>query len=80
MPIASINIEDYLLALIYYQGYQFWTRADSQGYFSINNVSPATYNLYAWVPGFIGDYRSESTITITAGHTTIQNLAGQQIS
>ncbi|XP_027150046.1 probable rhamnogalacturonate lyase B isoform X1 [Coffea eugenioides] len=49
------------------QGYQFWTRADSQGYFSINNVSPATYNLYAWVPGFIGDYRSESTITITAG-------------
>nr|XP_027094505.1 probable rhamnogalacturonate lyase B isoform X2 [Coffea arabica] len=49
------------------KGYQFWTRADSQGYFSINNVSPATYNLYAWVPGFIGDYRSESTITITAG-------------
>lgn len=49
------------------KGYQFWTRADRQGCFSINNVSPATYNLYAWVPGFIGDYRSESTITITAG-------------
>lgn len=26
-----------------------------------------TYNVYAWVPGFIGDYKSVSTITIIAG-------------
>lgn len=49
------------------QGYQFWTRADSKGYFVINNIVPGDYNLYAWVPGFIGDYRLNTTITITPG-------------
>ncbi|KAL2529677.1 Rhamnogalacturonate lyase family protein [Forsythia ovata] len=47
--------------------YQFWTRADEVGYFSINNVCTGNYNLYAWVPGFIGDYRNEVDITITPG-------------
>ncbi|KAL8494755.1 hypothetical protein ACS0TY_025558 [Phlomoides rotata] len=47
--------------------YQFWTRADEMGYFSINNVRTGNYNLYAWVPGFIGDYRNEAAITITPG-------------
>ncbi|XP_073294232.1 uncharacterized protein [Primulina huaijiensis] len=48
--------------------YQFWTRADENGYFSINNIRTGDYNLYAWVPGFIGDYRNGSSITITPGH------------
>ncbi|KAL3504971.1 hypothetical protein ACH5RR_034812 [Cinchona calisaya] len=52
------------------KGYQFWTKADSQGCFSIDNICRGTYNLFAWVPGFIGDYRSESTISITAGCKT----------
>lgn len=47
--------------------YQFWTRADDRGYFSINNIRTGTYNLYAWVPGFIGDYRYETVINITSG-------------
>ncbi|KAF3447275.1 hypothetical protein FNV43_RR12455 [Rhamnella rubrinervis] len=47
--------------------YQFWTRADENGYFSINNVRTGDYNLYAWVPGFIGDYRYDVVITITSG-------------
>ncbi|KAL0440052.1 UNVERIFIED_CONTAM: hypothetical protein Slati_2488200 [Sesamum latifolium] len=47
--------------------YQFWTQADEKGYFSINYIRPGNYNLYAWVPGFIGDYRNDSAITITAG-------------
>ncbi|XP_011098532.1 uncharacterized protein LOC105177174 [Sesamum indicum] len=47
--------------------YQFWTQADEMGYFSINNIRPGNYNLYAWVPGFIGDYRNDSAITITPG-------------
>nr|XP_028950266.1 probable rhamnogalacturonate lyase B isoform X2 [Malus domestica] len=47
--------------------YQFWTRADDHGYFSINNVRTGTYNLYAWVPGFIGDYRYDAVINITSG-------------
>lgn len=28
---------------------------------------PGDYNLYAWVPGFIGDYRYNVTITIPKG-------------
>ncbi|OIT21177.1 hypothetical protein A4A49_61911 [Nicotiana attenuata] len=49
--------------------YQFWAKADSIGYFSINNIRPGDYNLYAWVPGFIGDYLYETHISITPGCT-----------
>ncbi|GMP45675.1 hypothetical protein CsSME_00014123 [Camellia sinensis var. sinensis] len=47
--------------------YQFWTRADENGYFSINDVRTGDYNLYAFVPGFIGDYRNDVVVTITTG-------------
>ncbi|GFP84101.1 rhamnogalacturonate lyase [Phtheirospermum japonicum] len=47
--------------------YQFWSRADEMGYFSINYVRTGNYNLYAFVPGFIGDYRNEVVITVTPG-------------
>lgn len=50
-----------------YQDYQFWTRADEMGCFSINNIRPGDYNLYAWVPGFLGDYKSDVLVTITPG-------------
>ncbi|XP_042451252.1 probable rhamnogalacturonate lyase B isoform X2 [Zingiber officinale] len=49
------------------KGYQFWTMADDEGNFSIHNVRTGDYNLYAWVPGFIGDYKLEITLTITSG-------------
>uniref|UniRef100_A0A1D1YZG3 rhamnogalacturonan endolyase n=2 Tax=Anthurium amnicola TaxID=1678845 RepID=A0A1D1YZG3_9ARAE len=49
------------------KGYQFWTKAETNGIFRINNVRPGVYNLYAWVPGFIGDYKYYENITITAG-------------
>ncbi|GAB2227505.1 hypothetical protein Droror1_Dr00009327 [Drosera rotundifolia] len=49
------------------KGYQFWTRADENGYFSIKWIREGQYNLYAWVPGFIGDYRYDNEITITPG-------------
>ncbi|BBN04267.1 rhamnogalacturonan endolyase [Marchantia polymorpha subsp. ruderalis] len=50
------------------KGYQFWSRADSNGNFSIKNVLPGVYDLYGWVPGVFGDYKREGeTITITAG-------------
>ncbi|WMV27172.1 hypothetical protein MTR67_020557 [Solanum verrucosum] len=48
------------------KGYQFWTNSDDDGYFSIQNVRTGDYNLYAWVPGFIGDYKYEKSIAITA--------------
>ncbi|KAK6938056.1 Rhamnogalacturonan lyase, domain II [Dillenia turbinata] len=49
------------------KGYQFWSIADEDGYFSINNVRAGDYNLYAWVPGFIGDYKYEVAISVTSG-------------
>ncbi|XP_021731282.1 uncharacterized protein LOC110698188 [Chenopodium quinoa] len=49
------------------KGYQFWTQTDRDGKFVIKNVHPGTYNLYAWVPGFIGDYKSTSTVTVAPG-------------
>ncbi|KAL8109227.1 hypothetical protein AgCh_025356 [Apium graveolens] len=49
------------------KGYQFWTQADARGNFLIKNVLPGTYSLYAWVPGFIGDYKYEYNITIKPG-------------
>ncbi|KAK3231100.1 hypothetical protein Dsin_002981 [Dipteronia sinensis] len=52
------------------KGYQFWTVTDANGYFWINNVRMGKYNLYAFVPGFIGDYRHNVAITITAGSVT----------
>ncbi|XP_010254609.1 PREDICTED: probable rhamnogalacturonate lyase B [Nelumbo nucifera] len=51
------------------KGYQFWTRADENGFFSISNIRAGDYNLYAWVPGFIGDYKYEVVLTITGGCT-----------
>ncbi|XVF36558.1 hypothetical protein REPUB_Repub19eG0067900 [Reevesia pubescens] len=50
------------------KGYQFWTRTDEDGYFCINDIRTGDYNLYAWVPGFIGDYRYDVIITPNAGY------------
>ncbi|XP_057807279.1 probable rhamnogalacturonate lyase B isoform X2 [Salvia miltiorrhiza] len=50
------------------KGYQFWIKTDERGYFSIRGVREGTYNLYAWVPGVIGDYKHQADITIRAGN------------
>ncbi|GLU20223.1 hypothetical protein SLE2022_364330 [Rubroshorea leprosula] len=49
------------------KGYQFWTEADRQGGFVINNVRPGNYNLFAWVPGVVGEYKLDVNVTITPG-------------
>ncbi|XP_022136796.1 probable rhamnogalacturonate lyase B isoform X2 [Momordica charantia] len=49
------------------KGYQFWTRTDNHGNFFIQNIRAGVYNLYAFVPGFIGDYKYEANITIEPG-------------
>ncbi|KAK1301046.1 hypothetical protein QJS10_CPB13g00281 [Acorus calamus] len=49
------------------KSYQFWSRANADGSFSIANVRSGDYNLYAWVPDFIGDYKYDATITIIPG-------------
>lgn len=55
------------------QGYQFWAVADEAGYFSIGNVRPGEYNLYAWVPGFIGDYHNGTIVSVTSGKVVLSN-------
>ncbi|RWW20019.1 hypothetical protein GW17_00015893 [Ensete ventricosum] len=55
-------------------GYQFWVRADAKGMFFIKNVRTGVYNLYAWVPGFIGDYKSSVNITVTSDLYPDQDL------
>ncbi|XP_018629377.3 uncharacterized protein [Nicotiana tomentosiformis] len=49
------------------KGYQFWTQANETGYFKITGIIPGTYNLYSWVPGVIGDYKYNQTLSITQG-------------
>ncbi|CAI9266407.1 unnamed protein product [Lactuca saligna] len=49
------------------KGYQFWSKTNEEGHFLIENILAGTYNIYAWVHGFIGDYRHDTTITITSG-------------
>ncbi|XP_052195181.1 probable rhamnogalacturonate lyase B [Diospyros lotus] len=47
--------------------YQFWTQADAEGHFVIKDVREGTYNLYAWVPGILGDYRYGVLVNATPG-------------
>lgn len=61
---------DLTFVICSYQGYQFWTIADENGLFVINNIRTGDYNLYASVPGFIGDYKSEIALSITTGSSS----------
>ncbi|XP_035538697.1 probable rhamnogalacturonate lyase B [Juglans regia] len=47
--------------------YQFWTNADEDGFFFISDIRIGDYNLYAWIPGYIGDYKYDVVVSITAG-------------
>ncbi|KAI4979140.1 hypothetical protein ZWY2020_015893 [Hordeum vulgare] len=50
------------------QGYQFWMRASATGgTFAIGNVRAWEYNLYAWVPGVLGDYMRMAPVTVLPG-------------
>ncbi|KAK4417079.1 hypothetical protein Salat_2533400, partial [Sesamum alatum] len=49
------------------KGYQFWTQTQCNGSFLIENVIPGTYNLFAWVPRTLGEYKHASDITIYPG-------------
>lgn len=51
------------------KGYQFWTKTDESGFFSIRGVRAGIYNLYAWVPGVIGDHKHQPNIIIRPGRS-----------
>ncbi len=54
------------------KGYQFWTKTDSSGNFTIPNViaSDTAYNLYAFGTGSIGKMVKELYVNVDAGKTT----------
>lgn len=53
-------------------------QTNSDGDFSIANIRTGAYNLYAWVPNFIGDYKYQDAIVVVQGniyvHVNIFNI------
>ena len=54
------------------KGYQYWSRVDAAGDFTIRGVRPGTYTLYAFNNGAVGEY-SKTDVVITAGGITNLN-------
>ncbi|KAI3899344.1 hypothetical protein MKW92_003790 [Papaver armeniacum] len=49
------------------KGYQFWTKANKDGSFFRSPMFKWEYNLFAWVPGSIGDFKHNISIRISPG-------------
>jgi rhamnogalacturonan endolyase len=47
---------------------QFWVRTGTGGSFTIPNVLPGTYNLWAFGPGVVGTFE-QTNVTVTAGQS-----------
>ena len=50
------------------EGYQFWTRAQADGSFTIPKVRSGSYSLFARVPGVVGEFEL-ANVVVTAGQT-----------
>jgi rhamnogalacturonan endolyase len=51
------------------KNYQYWARADTTGHFTIPNVRPGSYALYAFTDGVLGDF-SRADVRVAEGKTT----------
>ncbi|GGA87618.1 hypothetical protein GCM10008015_30320 [Flavobacterium palustre] len=61
---SSTDFEDWS------KNYQFWVKTDANGNFSIPDVLPGTYSLFAFGPGANGQLSLSNYATVTAGSTT----------
>ncbi len=59
--------------------YEYWVKADANGNFTIPNVRPGVYTLYAVTYGAVGQY-SQANVTVNAGQTTALGLAQWQVT
>lgn len=50
------------------KNYQYWTRADATGRFTITNARPGRYTLYAFTDGVLGDF-SRADVEVAKGKT-----------
>ena len=48
------------------KNYQYWVKTDSNGAFSISNIRPETYSLFAFTDGEVGEY-SKTNVVVSAG-------------
>ena len=57
------------------RGYQFWTLTDANGDFTINNVRPGAYNLFAYAKaGEVTDMLEQGDITVDAGDNDLGTI------
>jgi rhamnogalacturonan endolyase len=53
--------------------YQYWAKAGTKGKFSIQNVRPGNYTLYAFTDGAVGEF-SKKDVTVTTSKTELGDL------
>ncbi|BFI27800.1 rhamnogalacturonan endolyase [Marchantia polymorpha subsp. ruderalis] len=53
------------------KGYQFWTKADVRGNYTIKNVRVGVYDVVAWIPGVLGDFRRDGRIRVGRGEKLV---------
>lgn len=61
--------------LTHTHGYQFWAKTDENGDFTIENVRPGNYNLYAYATaGDVTDMLEQDDITVVEGEQTLGTI------
>lgn len=66
-PVGSTDITQFQR---WSKNYQFWVKTDENGNFTIPDVLPGTYNLFAYGSGANGQLTLSNYATVTAGATT----------
>jgi len=65
--ISVTGITDFQL---WCKNYQFWCKTDTSGNFTLTNVLPGTYDIYAFGSAAAGQMTKKAYLTVTAGQTT----------
>ena len=60
--------------------YQYWTRADENGYWSIDNVHADTYTVTVWKEGYPGEVAKENVVVETALNTDVGTIVFEEYS
>ncbi len=54
--------------------YQYWIKSDASGNFTIPNIRPGTYSLFAFVNGAVGEYRQDNVVVTAGGITNLGTI------